>query len=131
MKAAVLMLIVLFSGCAHSKDAEVPVGSWEPAETVECPDILVIEKSGEYAVYNDCYGVVPNCPIIVEGAWRESIDEILMERRIVNRGGTGPFAEEQLLILEVSNGYIWRLDQQGKRIEKFRRTREEPVGVTC
>lgn len=119
MNVGVLILMVSLSGCAHSQAPELPVGSWEPAETVECPDVLVIEKSGTYAVYNDCYGVNPAVPIIVKGSWRASKTGIVLERHVVNRGAVGAFAENPLLNMQVSDSILWMLDRQGEKIEKF------------
>jgi len=88
-----LLLLVVLLGFRETDQEDSIVGEWiysgtSPSEYVECPDLLVIERSGHYTVFNDCYGHKPTHPIVETGRWVITEEHVLkLFDRDTGKGG--------------------------------------------
>ncbi len=60
------LLPILLSILCLDAAAEVWFQTEKDGSAIECPDVVVIDKS-EYEILNDCYGLDPKHPVIESG----------------------------------------------------------------
>lgn len=73
-----VLVVFLFSNrtCSQSINENL-IGHWLYVGTeetkkgeIECPDLLLLNKNGNYSILNDCYGGEVENPIVEQGKWK-------------------------------------------------------------
>lgn len=79
MKTYVNFILMIFlvsnSACSQNSSYKV-IGSWvykgvsdSKKQVIECPDVLVFNKDGNYSILNECYGDDIENPSVEQGQW--------------------------------------------------------------
>jgi hypothetical protein len=70
-----MIFLVSNSACSQNSTNKV-IGSWlykgvsnNKKQVIECPDVLVFNKDGNYSILNECYGDDIENPLVEQGQW--------------------------------------------------------------
>ncbi|MBN7816883.1 hypothetical protein [Algoriphagus pacificus] len=127
-----ILLIFLFNNRTCSQNIKKDlIGHWLyigteeiKKEEIECPDLLVLNKNGNYSILNDCYGSEIENPIVEQGQWTfDSKENIIL---LTNRKFFGDYMfHDSIPILQlyvkVSTGKLLKIcfDRKECVLEKY------------
>lgn len=70
-----MIILVSIGACSQNSSFKI-IGSWvyngvsdNTKQVIECPDVLVFNKDGNYSILNDCYGDDIENPLVEQGQW--------------------------------------------------------------
>lgn len=134
MKTSINLILVIFlfvnRTCSQSINKDL-IGHWlyigteeTKKQEIECPDLLVFNKNGNYCILNDCYGVEIENPIVEQGQWKFDFKEnkiLLTNRRFFGNymlHDSGPILQ---LYVQVNTGKLLSIcfDRKECKLENY------------